>query len=322
MTPNPRQMLPFHEGGSVESLRFKSSKAEIEYLAQFLNSCIRELPEEPRPRDGIVCLFPTKKSLRFYFEKLSVQVPSYTTRLEIEDSRRRLTHALSLCARPGQRFSERLLLENFTEIKPRHRRAIVDLVIQRDISPAEACQFMTAEGGLTGLALEAAESFISTCDGLSSRNPQLIANQIEEWTEIEHPELVNQLDVFLTSLQENDQEKAISDLCDVALPSTARPPVDLRSVPFFTMHGAKGLTKRTVVMPGLEDAWLPGTSEGASLEEKRRLFYVALTRATDHVLITYPANRARRDPMNYRTPGRSEVSRFVGESAIATRYQA
>ena len=321
MSPNPRLMLPFREGGLVESLRFKSSKAEIEYLAQFLNTCIQQLPAEPRPRDGIVCLFPMKNSLRFYFEKLSEHVPCYTTRLDIEDSRRRLTHALNLCARPGQRFSERLLLENFTDIKPRHRQAITDLVMQRDISPAEACQLMIAEGGLRGSPLEAAENFVTTCNSLSSRYPQLIADRIEEWTEIDQPELVNQIDIFLTSLQEIDQETAISDLCDIAIPSTVRPPADPRAVLFLTMHGAKGLTKRTVVMPGLEDAWLPGTSEGAGLEEKRRLFYVALTRATDQVLITYPANRARGDPMNYRAPGRSEVSRFVDESAISTRYQ-
>jgi len=321
LNPNPRPMLSFNEGGSVESLRFKSSKAEIEYLAQFLQDCVGQLPEAPRPRDGIVCLFPTNKSLRFYFEKLSEHVPCYSTRLEIEDSRVRLSHALGLCARPGQRFSERLLLENFREIKPRHRQAMTDLVIQRDISPVEACQLLIAEGNLSGSVLKATENYVATCNGLSSRDPQLIADQIEDWTEVEQPELVNQIDEFLTSLQEIDQETAISDLCDVAVPSTARPPVDPRAILFLTMHGAKGLTKRTVVMPGLEDAWLPGPAEGASLEEKRRLFYVALTRATDQVLITYPANRARRDPMNYSRPGRSEPSRFVAESGITTRYQ-
>lgn len=322
MNPKPRQMLPFHEGGVVESLRFKSSKAEIEYLVHFLRTCIDALPAEPRPREGIVCLFPTKNSLRFYFEKLCELIPCYTTRLDIEDSRRRLTYALSLYARPHQRFVERLLLESFPEIKPRHRKAMVNIVINRDISPAEAFQLMICEGVLTGSALGSAENFISTCNALSSQNPELIADQIEEWTEIEHVDLVNQLDDFLISLHESDQETAISDFCDNAVPSTVLPPVDLRAVPFLTMHGAKGLTKRTVIMPGLEDAWLPGTSIGSSLEEKRRLFYVALTRATDQVLITHPANRARGDPMNYETPGRSVVSRFVGESEITTRYQA
>ncbi len=322
INPNPRPMLPFHEGGRVESLRFKSSKAEIEYLVQFLEDSINRLPENPRPRDGIVCLFPTLVSLRFYFEKLCDELPCYTSRHEIGDSRRRLIHALSLCARPGQRFGERLLLEYFSGIKPRHRKAIVDLVIQLDISPTEACQVLIANGDLTSQALESAEAFIATSQGLSSRNPQLIADQIEDWIEIEHSDLVDLLNSFLISLEDMDQEEAISELCDAVLPSTARPPGDLRAVLFLTMHGAKGLTKHTVVMPGLEDAWLPGTSIGADLEERRRLFYVALTRATDHVLITHPLNRARGDPLNFDYPGRSEVSRFVGESGIVTRYQA
>ncbi|MCH8149306.1 MAG: hypothetical protein IH987_15205 [Planctomycetes bacterium] len=74
-------------------------------------------------------------------------------------------------------------------------------------------------------------------------------------------------------------------------------------------------------MPGLEDAWLPGQATGADLEERKRLFYVALTRATDKVLITYPRMRAPGDPLNYQTPGRRETCRFVTVSGVNPVYR-
>jgi superfamily I DNA/RNA helicase len=85
------------------------------------------------------------------------------------------------------------------------------------------------------------------------------------------------------------------------------------------MHGSKGLTKKTVVLPGLEDAWLPGSNDD-NFAEKQRLFYVAITRATDEVLITVPRSRARGDPLHYDAPGRNEVSRFVTDSEITVQY--
>jgi superfamily I DNA/RNA helicase len=322
MAPNPRPMLPFQDGGLVESLKFKSSKAEIGFLAEFLAASVANLPDQPRTRDGIVCLFPTLVSLRFYLEHLSDRVSCHSTRHEEEASRIRLAHALSLSARPGQRFGERLLLANFPQINSTQRRRIVELVIERDIPPSEACQIMVADRELNGAAATSAQDFIGLCQALSSGNPGFIADRIVQWTEVETARLAGLLEEFLAALDDSVQETASSDLCDAALPSTARPERDPRSVQFLTIHGAKGLTKHTVVMPGLEDSWLPGTAEGADLAERRRLFYVALTRATDHVLITHPGTRSRGDPMNYQAPGRSQVSRFVSESGVVTRYQA
>ena len=63
MRPDPRLMLPKDDGGEVACHGFKSRKAEIAYLAEFLKGCIAALPEEPRPKDGIVCLFPNWKAL-------------------------------------------------------------------------------------------------------------------------------------------------------------------------------------------------------------------------------------------------------------------
>jgi DNA helicase-2/ATP-dependent DNA helicase PcrA len=79
----------------------------------------------------------------------------------------------------------------------------------------------------------------------------------------------------------------------------------------LTAHNAKGLEFDAVVIAGLEEGVFPhGSSfdEPAELEEERRLFYVALTRARDEVLLTAAAWRRRFDGS-----GGGGVSRFVDE---------
>jgi DNA helicase-2/ATP-dependent DNA helicase PcrA len=79
----------------------------------------------------------------------------------------------------------------------------------------------------------------------------------------------------------------------------------------LTMHNAKGLEFPTVIVAGLEEGLLPhGTSfdDDAEIEEERRLFYVALTRAREQVILSAASFRRRWD----RT-GAAELSRFVRE---------
>jgi DNA helicase-2/ATP-dependent DNA helicase PcrA len=93
------------------------------------------------------------------------------------------------------------------------------------------------------------------------------------------------------------------------------------AVTLTTMHGAKGLEFRYVFIVGLEEGLLPHartqneratdvpTSEGAtSLEEERRLFYVAVTRAKDKLWLMRAERRAFRGKIAQRVP-----SRFLAE---------
>ena len=67
-------------------------------------------------------------------------------------------------------------------------------------------------------------------------------------------------------------------------------------VALMTMHAAKGLEFPVVFVSGCEDGFLPfHRSEidgGASdIEEERRLFYVAITRAKQHLYLTFSRKR-------------------------------
>lgn len=320
MSPTTKLMHPYENGGSICCYRFKSSKAEINFLIDYLNTKVAELPENPLSKDGIVCLFPTRKALAFYYENIQPHTPSYTGKPEAHPARVQLELLLELVCNPYQRFIERLILEMFTDIKPRHKQEMVSLILQHDISPTEAIDRLISAGVLSGTALTDGQAFAELCNNLSSQDPRLIANAISIRFGRNPEELEPLIESLLGQLGETDQDDLINSVCDRTLPEYAVPAENRHAVLFLTMHGSKGLTKKTVVLPGLEHAWLPGDSSGADLEEKKRLFYVAITRATDNLLITYPLHRGRGDPLNYNTQGRGEVSQFVRQAGIRDVY--
>jgi DNA helicase-2/ATP-dependent DNA helicase PcrA len=104
-------------------------------------------------------------------------------------------------------------------------------------------------------------------------------------------------------------------LQDVALVSDADEPAhEGGRVALMTMHAAKGLEFDVVLVAGCEEELLPhgrALEEGGrvwGLEEERRLFYVALTRARDDVVLTHARIRRHFGQNAYREP-----SRFLGE---------
>ncbi len=89
-------------------------------------------------------------------------------------------------------------------------------------------------------------------------------------------------------------------------------------VTLMTIHSAKGLEFRTVFIVGLEEDLFPNQCAQNSLremEEERRLFYVAITRAKDHCVLSFAKSRYKYGQFNF-----CEPSRFIKE--IDQRYIA
>lgn len=55
----------------------------------------------------------------------------------------------------------------------------------------------------------------------------------------------------------------------------------------LTMHRAKGLSAKAVIIVAAEEQLIPGDAVGEHLDDQRRLLYVALTRAKHHLYVTY-----------------------------------
>ncbi len=82
-------------------------------------------------------------------------------------------------------------------------------------------------------------------------------------------------------------------------------------VKLMTIHAAKGLEFPCVIVGGLEEDLFPSMMSMTSredLEEERRLFYVAITRAEKHLLLAFATSRYRFGSLIY-----SEPSRFIEE---------
>ncbi|MEO0133090.1 MAG: 3'-5' exonuclease, partial [candidate division WOR-3 bacterium] len=79
----------------------------------------------------------------------------------------------------------------------------------------------------------------------------------------------------------------------------------LNRVNLMTIHSAKGLEFDYVFLVGLEDGLFPLFSayeQEHDLEEERRLFYVAITRAKKRLYLSFARSRLLRGQQNYSTP--------------------
>ena len=77
-------------------------------------------------------------------------------------------------------------------------------------------------------------------------------------------------------------------------------------VTLMTVHAAKGLEYNTVFIVGMEEDLFPSPFAETlrELEEERRLFYVALTRAEERCCISYAKSRFRNGKTNFSNPSR------------------
>ncbi len=135
-------------------------------------------------------------------------------------------------------------------------------------------------------------------EGLSRyENIQELLNGIKEFSEREDIEQKG-LDIFMQdiALLTNDDNDKNPDADTVSL---------------MTIHSAKGLEFAHVYVVGLEENLFPSQmslSSRADLEEERRLFYVAITRAEKQLHLSYATSRYR-----WGTLTNCEPSRFIEE---------
>lgn len=83
--------------------------------------------------------------------------------------------------------------------------------------------------------------------------------------------------------------------------------IDQEKVTMMTVHASKGLEFKNVFVVGLEEDLFPSSmakNEFRGLEEERRLFYVAITRAKEYCMITYAKSRFRNGQINASNPSR------------------
>lgn len=145
-------------------------------------------------------------------------------------------------------------------------------------------------------------------------------------------ELLNGIQEFsLNALEEGRPAKLESYLEDVALLTDQdnEKDEDRDKVTLMTVHSAKGLEFKNVFVVGLEKNLFPSAhaEENGSpeaIEEERRLFYVALTRAMENAWFSYANQRYRWGSLEFCSPSRflKEIDEKYLESAESLAFGA
>jgi DNA helicase-2/ATP-dependent DNA helicase PcrA len=125
-------------------------------------------------------------------------------------------------------------------------------------------------------------------------------------------ELLNGIQEFsLNAMETGEPAKLGNFLEDVALLTDQDndKDEDRDKVTLMTVHSAKGLEFKNVFVVGMEEDLFPSLRQGEkqtdeALEEERRLFYVALTRAKENACFSYANQRYRWGNLDFCSPSR------------------
>ncbi|MDL2221490.1 UvrD-helicase domain-containing protein [Parabacteroides sp. OttesenSCG-928-N08] len=159
-----------------------------------------------------------------------------------------------------------------------------------DLSLFEMAELILRESGmLQDLAGD------TSVEGISRKeNMEELLKGIEEYSQIRleegvvRPTMSDYLsEVALLTDQDNDKEE------------------NMDKVTLMTVHAAKGLEFKNVFVVGLEENLFPSQmamNNPRELEEERRLFYVAITRAEENCFLSYARSRFRHGETNFCSP--------------------
>jgi DNA helicase-2/ATP-dependent DNA helicase PcrA len=176
-----------------------------------------------------------------------------------------------------------------------------------DLKEKDAYQMAMEIGRKTGLVEELYKD--KTVEGLGRyENIQELLNGVKDYTTQESQEY------------EEDEVQPESDLAAYLQQISLLTDMDNNKegsnekVKLMTVHAAKGLEFRSVFVVGMEENLFPSAMSMGSredIEEERRLFYVAITRAKEKLTISYALTRYKFGQMNYQDP-----SRFIEEIGV------
>lgn len=147
----------------------------------------------------------------------------------------------------------------------------------------------------TGIMKEAYKDL--TPEGMSrAQNIQELVNAVQEFVSIRQEEGIE--DIRLVDFLAESSLLTDQDMNNDG---------DQEKVSLMTVHSAKGLEFKHVFVVGVEEDLFPSSmsqNEIRGLEEERRLFYVAITRAEKSCTITYARSRFRNGTTNSTRPSR------------------
>jgi DNA helicase-2/ATP-dependent DNA helicase PcrA len=200
---------------------------------------------------------------------------------------------------------------------------LLDRAQQRASTPRELLRDREGfkELGRARKALERFADLLDAIEGLSTDDPALFIQEVVERTQYreylgDERDRVENVDELVSAAAEyaaRDPEGGIDGFLEENALVADQDTYDdgLDAVTLMTVHSAKGLEFPWVAVTGLEEELFPhflSRDEPEELEEERRLFYVAVTRAQEQLLLMHGQQRMRSGVPTHMVP-----SRFLDE---------
>ena len=204
---------------------------------------------------------------------------------------------------------------------------------EHQVSLWESIGQMLALKMLSGRAASALNGFVELLENLAAKAPgmplHLMTQTVIEQTGLltfhkeekgekgqtraeNLEELVSAARAFENSAEEEDLSPLQAFLGHASLEAGETQAADHEdSIQLMTLHSAKGLEFPKVFLVGMEEGLFPhkmSLEESGRLEEERRLAYVGITRAMQHLVLSYAETRRL-----YGSETFNKVSRFVRE---------
>ncbi len=209
-------------------------------------------------------------------------------------------------------------------------KKIEEISLQNDISMFDVLMQIKEYSEFSGATLARLEAFRDLILELIEKKDSYLLSEfvttilmdtkylkeLEDEDTVESQVRIDNLQEFINvarEFEETESEDILGDfLSQVALVSDVDEITEGTSaVTLMTLHAAKGLEYPIVFMSGLEEGVFPHQRvqhSNSELEEERRLMYVGITRAQEHLHITYARRRQMWGEYRY-----SEPSRFIFE---------
>ncbi len=303
----PRPPLTYGDDapvGLMGLVSFKTEKSEAKGVAQV----VRWLKDKGVPLGEILILFRTDDQSRFskpvreQLERLGIDTvdAKRSEKLLAEPSGRRLLAVLQLLANPKDSLAWWTLLEFRARVGASAVDYLYDLAQSQgatfgDALASQAPGFVDAPGRL---ASQLSQLWADTVAALDLAAPGL-PTETNAWggcivglvANGRLPECSEELLNLLNALDDPTEEPVpfAEFVGRLGLRLREQAEIDQDGVRLMTMQTSKGLTVQACIVVGVDDELL--SRPGADVREELRLLYVAMTRAKEHLVLTWAQKR-------------------------------
>ena len=306
-----------------------SGEEEARYVAEEIENLRRAGQEYAQMAVLVRTAFQTREfEEKFISESIPYQViggPKFYERAEIRDA----IAYFRVIMQPNDDLAlERIINKPARGVGAKSVEKFYQTARSEQISLYMAIEKMLAEGTIGGKAKASLgilmDNFAEWRKSMQAITPDELASLILEDSGYieslkndkspEAPGRIENLKELVSVMSDHEKFPTLNDFMEhVSLVMDSDNSIDPNRVTLMTLHAAKGLEFDTVFLPGWEESLFPhqrALDEGGSnsLEEERRLAYVAITRAKKQLYISMALNRRVYGQWQNNLP-----SRFINE---------